>query len=273
MNEPFQITISPGTVKSSLVIHPQKAAEIGLIHDLKSAIGFCFGSICRAVTIRLDSTMKPNEIGLSANLMDEMHLPDYPLYELALHEGRLIIGPYIGLLLSKEGKRLTPSRLKSACSYVREYASLHGAVVVFALDQVDTAGRLIEGYCYDPQSGSFKAGVFPYPTAIYRKAGMNEKWRNHFLSVTGPTVFNSHYIGKWKMYAWLSADAGVAQHIPETFRYRSPSGCLDLLRAYGSLYLKPISGLRGRGILRVTFEGGRYVFQCRETGKKHYRFI
>lgn len=268
MSKPFQITVLPTEI-SRLVIHPQAAAGLGLDPGLKSAVGLCFGSICRAVTIILDAAVSQNEIGLPAKLLAEMHLPDYPLYELTLQGGRLIIGPYIGLLLSKEGNRLTASRLKSARSYLHEYAALHGAVVVFALDQVDTANGLIAGYCYDPRSDSFRAGVFPYPAAIYRKAGMSDKWKAHFFSVIGPNVFNSHYIGKWKMYEWLSADTEIAAHIPETVRYRSPGGCLDLLRTYGSLYLKPVSGLRGRGILRATFEGGRYLFQGRETGKNN----
>ncbi|MDR3552719.1 MAG: YheC/YheD family protein, partial [Clostridia bacterium] len=191
-------------------------------------------------------------------------LPQYPEYELKADRGSILIGPCIGLLMSRSDKSLTSKRLEKLTVYAREYASLHGAVVVFALDKVDTAERLVHGYCYDPSSRRFEKGTFPYPSAIYRTVGLSRKWRNHFLSALGDRIFNGHYFNKWDLYRWLSKDPSVAPHLPETMRYASAGATLDAAQHLGKVFIKPVSGLGGRRIARLSWQGDAFMLEYRE---------
>ena len=259
------ITIIPSVDKhSEFIIHPKKAFEFNL--DRKKLAYICFGNKKHYVNIKISEKIPQENVLLSKKLIDELHLPDYPVYEICVNKNEIIIGPYIGLLISEEDEKLTASRLRKKMAYVREYPKLHGAVAVFALNKVDTASRLIEGYCYNPVKNYWQRGIFPYPSSIYRTIGLSEKWKNHFLSAIGDKMFNDTFFSKWKMYQWFSNDTRINSHIPYTILYQSHQDVLDLLQKFKKIYIKPVSGLRGRRIVQISMENKLFVFKYREGG-------
>lgn len=259
------ITITANTNKySELIMHPKLAEGISL--GRKKCAFISFGSQKHYVNISMSDEISPENIFLSPRLMKELHLPEYPVYELSVKNNEIIIGPYIGLLLSEKDEKLTTSFLNKKMIYIREYSKLHGAVVVFALNKIDMINRLIEGYCYNPANSSWQRGIFPYPAAIYRTIGLGDKWKNHFLSAIGDKIFNNHYFGKWQMYQWFSQDSAINPYIPHTVLYESPQDVLDLLERFKKIYIKPVAGLRGRRIVRVSTENKMFVFEYREQG-------
>jgi glutathione synthase/RimK-type ligase-like ATP-grasp enzyme len=248
---------------SELIIHPAKADEIGL--SRKKFAHISFGNQKHYVKILINDEISPEHVVLSDKLIEALHLPDYTVYEISLAHNEIIIGPYIGLLLSKEDRRLTTSSLNKMLVYVSEYAKLHGAIVVFALDKVNRADRFLEGYCYNPVLNCWQRGKFPYPASLYRTIGLSEAWKNHFLSAMGDKIFNSRYFNKWQMYQWFSNDNVLNPHIPYTSLYHSPQDIFDMLKKFQKFYLKPVSGLRGRGIVRIGMENRLLIFKYHEN--------
>ena len=120
---------------SEFTIHPEKAAAIDL--GSRKFAYLSFGNQKHYVKIKMNNEISQEFVMLSRNLIHELHLPDYPWYEILLNHNEIIIGPYIGLLMSNEDNRLTTSRLNKMLVYVKDYAKLHGAIVVFALNKVD----------------------------------------------------------------------------------------------------------------------------------------
>ncbi len=253
---------------SDLVIHPAKAAEIGL--DSKKFAFISFGSQKHYVNILINDQISPEHVLLSKKLIEAFHLPDYTVYEISLTHNEIIIGPYIGLLLSEEDRQLTPSSLNKMLVYVSEYPKLHGVIVVFALDKVNRADRFIEGYCYNPIHNCWQEGRFPYPASIYRMIGLSEEWKNHFLSAIGDKIFNNRYFNKWQMYQWFSDDSALNPYIPYTTLYHSPQDVFDMLEKFQKVYIKPVSGLRGRGIVRIGMENQSFIFKYHENQKNCY---
>ena len=252
---------------AGFALSPEKAAALGL-GNLKCAV-LRFGNIRCFTEIEQRRELGDDTVRMTRRLMDQMHLPEYPVYELAAEANEIVIGPFIGLLLSEKHRRLTASRLDAWKVYVREYERLHGAVVVFALDKVDTASRLIEGYGYNPGNDAFEKGIFPYPAAFFRTIGLSSRWKNHFLSAIGDRFFNYPYFNKWQMYRWLSGDAAVGAQIPFTTRYESPEQLLRMLEQRRALYVKPMAGLKGRGVVRAEMENGAFVFRYHENDANH----
>ena len=250
--------------QSELIIDPKRAAELNLI--TKKNVYICFGNQKHYVHIKISDDVLYQNILISKKLMNEMHLPEYPIYEIAVNKNEIIIGPFIGLLISDDDKNLTASFLNKMMVYIRKYSELHGAVVVFALNKVDTNNLLIEGYCFNPIENCFQKGVFPYPSAIYRIVGLNDIWKNHFLSTIGDKIFNNHYFSKWEMHQWFSVDTEINSHIPYTILYKSNQDVFDMLEKFKKIYIKPISGLRGRGIFQISKENNLYTFKYREKG-------
>ena len=254
-----------GGKKEVLHINPKTAENLGLKSAKITVLQF--GSARQFASISVAENVPPNEICLSSKLIASLRLPLYPDYELRASRNRLEIGPFIGMLISREDKNLTPNALEKMKIYVSDYARLHGAIVVFALDAVDPVGQLIEGYCYNPLSRKFEKGVFPFPSAIYRTIGLSDRWKNLFLSVIGGRLYNSHYFNKWEMYQWYSKNPGLSAHVPFTCKYKSPEDVFNMLYKYQKAYIKPISGLGGHGVVQVRLHNGRYIFKYREHGE------
>lgn len=267
MNHIVNIKTMRMNERSEIAVHPEKAVAIG-IGSRKFAY-LCFGSQKCYVKIALDQKISPEHLLLSEELLQELHLPDDPIYEISVNNGAITIGPYIGLLISDEDRRLTNSRLNKLLVYVKDYAKLHGAIVVFALNKVDKVNRLIEGYCYNPVKKCWQNGIFPYPASVYRTIGLNPAWKNHFLSVIGDKLFNSRFFGKWEMYQWFSNEPAINPRIPYTVLYHSQNDVMEMLARFPKLYIKPVLGLRGRGISRISAENGLLTLEYRQKGVNH----
>jgi len=262
------IKVKAGISKSSeLAIHPDEAVLIGL-ERIKFAY-VCFGSHKHYVNIKKDSSISRGNVLISQKIMDELHMPEYPTYEICVNGNEIVIGPCIGLLVSTRDERITKSRLNKMMTYVKEYQKLHGAIVVFALNGVDTENHLINGYCYNPEREIWQKGIFPYPSAIYRSIGLSDRWKNHFLSIIGDKIFNSRYFSKWEMYQWFSELSKEHINIPHTFLYQSCQDVLDAVEKHGKVYIKPVLGLQGRKVMQVSKESLTYVFRYRDQGRNH----
>jgi hypothetical protein len=266
MNNVVTIKIS-GNQHSELVIHPEKAFAINLGSWEFAYISF--GTLKHHVKISMTNEVLPENILLSQNLVKVLHMPDYPNYEICVNGNEIIFGPYIGLLISQADNRLTSSRLNKMLIDLNEYSKLHGAVVVFALDKVDRISRHIEGYCYNPTKKCWQKGIFPYPSSIYRTIGLDPEWKNHFLSIIGDKMFNSRFFGKWEMYRWFSKDPDINQYIPYTKLYHSPGDIFEMLERFPKIYIKPVMGLQGRGIVRISMENKLLVFEYHEGRVNH----
>jgi len=94
---------------------------------------------------------------------------------------------------------------------------------------------------------------------------LSEEWKNHFLSAIGDKIFNNRYFNKWEMYQWFTNDPDLNPHLPYTLLYHSPQDALDLLKRFQKIYIKPVSGLRGRGIVRISMENKIFILKYRES--------
>lgn len=246
-----------------LIINSKKAYDLGLNSKKRAYVSF--GVFKNFVDIVVSDEASTDDILLTQIVMDNLHLPDYPSYEVFIKGNEITIGPCIGMLISDEDKNITASRLQKMLLFTREYYKLHGAIIIFALDQIDTSNRCVTGYCYNPEKDSWQRGKFPYPSSIYRTIGLSDFWKNHFLSILGDKFFNNHYFNKWDMYRWFSTDPDMKQHLPFTILYQSTQDIHGMLNKYGKIFIKPVSGLKGNGIIKATMEGGSIVFRYREN--------
>jgi hypothetical protein len=252
---------------SNFTINPKTAAQINMSGKKQAYIRF--GSKRHYVKIKMSESVSENVILLSNNLFEDLYLPDYLTYEVSVNKNEISLGPFIGMLIKKEDKDFTDSCLRKLLIYTKAYSNLNGAVVVFALDKVDNVKLLIEGFCYNPGSGNWQRGIFPYPSAIYRKIGLNEQWKNHFLTIMGDRVFNNYYFNKWSMYKWLSSSCIAGPHLPYTMLYTSYNDVLNLLKKFNKVYIKPTSGLKGHGVVQASMNGESMILRFREKGENN----
>lgn len=259
-------TLRPAKSETPVLgMHPAAAERLGL--SRRKVVTVAFGLQSRPAALAIDPSLPEGELSLTDTLIRALHLPLYPAYELAAQGDSLVIGPCVGLLATAEGRRLTRSRLDRLLSYENAYRGLHGALIVFALDGALPGERLVDGYCYNPQTHRFESGRFPFPAAVYRRVGLSDEWKGRFCSLLGGRFFNARFFNKWELYCWTSADPALAAYLPDTRLYRAEPDFFEMLERFGTLYLKPVAGLGGRGIWKARAKGEGAVFTSRAGGR------
>jgi glutathione synthase/RimK-type ligase-like ATP-grasp enzyme len=262
----YIVTIkSHNTKESVMFINEQLAIKLNITKKKRGIISF--GMKKNYVDIEISTEVTETEISLSQNIIENLYIPTYPLFEVRVTGNEIIIGPCIGILASHKYEDITKGRLKEISMNTLAYSRIRGAVITFSLDKVNKNKQLVEGYCYNPEKQSWDTGVFPYPSAIYRRTALNDKWMNHFLTAIGDSVFSNYSFDKWDTHKWFSNEPEIEPFLPKTKIYNSKEDILEMLKTHKVIYVKPSFGMKGFGVVRISKDNGKVSLQYREDGE------
>ncbi|SIS89331.1 YheC/YheD family endospore coat-associated protein [Alicyclobacillus vulcanalis] len=111
---------------------------------------------------------------------------------------------------------------------------------------------------------NWKPAVVPRPAAVYNRipnraleASQSVQRARAILQSMGIPFFNHRYFNKAKIYEAVRR-AGLGHHLPETRMFTGAESVLDLLSRHSAVYLKPVGGSIGRGIVRVDRRGDAF---------------
>lgn len=262
----YTITVKPYLSKKSLIIINEQLAEKLNLKRKKHGYA-AFGIRKNYVDVVIKKYLPENVVMLSERVIEHLNMPLFPVFEIKTRGNEIGFGPCIGILCGQKDEEITKRRLKKMTMNTLDYKRIHGAIIVFALDKVDKIKQLIEGYCYKHETDSWERGIFPYPSVIYRRTELNDEWKNYFLSVIGDTVFSNHSFDKWDMYKWFSSEPDINPHLPVTLVYKSNNDVIEMLERYRVIYVKPISGMKGFGVVKVSKEEKTITFRYRKDDK------
>ncbi|WDU84672.1 YheC/YheD family protein [Caloramator sp. Dgby_cultured_2] len=85
-------------------------------------------------------------------------------------------------------------------------------------------------------------------------------------SIIGKSYFNSHFLNKYEVYKLLSQFEDLKAHIPYTILYKNPSDLFEMIDKFKIIYAKPILGLQGRKVYKISKEEGYIKLRFREEG-------
>jgi glutathione synthase/RimK-type ligase-like ATP-grasp enzyme len=250
--------------KALLVLNEYLAEKLSLTKLKRGYISFGVKKIY--VDVLVSKEIIDKEIIISEAVAKELYIPQYPIYEIKAKGNEIVLGPCIGILACQKEKDLTKRMLKEIALNTMDYGRIHGAIIAFSLEKVNKENHIIEGYCYNPEKEAWEKGIFPYPLSIYRRSRLSDQWENHFLPLIGDTTFNNYSFDKWDMHKWFSQEREIAKHMPRTIVYSKKKDLYDMLDNYGVVYVKPIWGMKGFGVIRVNKEENKLRFRYREDG-------
>ncbi len=241
-----------------------------------------FGIKCCEVKVAVSQEIRFDEVILSHEIMEELKIPAFLSYCMVLNKNKIILGPYIGILVEKKEERLKQN-VENLKSYVYGYEEIGGAILVFSEKGIDMDRQLIRGFIFNPENESWEQGTYPYPASIFKRTGIRKKMRNHFQSLLGDVVFNNYVFNKWESHQWLSCFDTVSQYFADTILYHVPADVRQFLKQHQSAFIKPIYGSQGKGILKLDAIGNWFVLsssqnnegmeQCFKTLKDLNRFL
>jgi glutathione synthase/RimK-type ligase-like ATP-grasp enzyme len=84
---------------------------------------------------------------------------------------------------------------------------------------------------------------------------------NDVKSRYGAAVFNEKYLNKTEVFEALRQDAAMIPYLPESHLFKKFSLLKTMMNRHSSVFLKPITGSLGKGIIRMSKQGDRFVVQ------------
>lgn len=254
--------------KDRITINPESADKLGIIKNencnLRFGLRYC------KINIFISNMIKPEELLISSNSNNLLNIPLTPQYEIRYENDEILLGPYIGILFAKNEMYLS-FKSSGLYNYIKYYNDINGAIIGFSLEGVNKKDKRIKGYMYNPKTNKWDSGVYEFPASVFNAICINKKWLKYFQSVLGNSFFNSHIFNKWEMYNWLSKVPDLKSHLPETIIYRKPEDILNFLKKYSAAYIKPIFGLKGKGIIKILKNNGDFEVQTR-INDQNYAF-
>lgn len=153
-------------------------------------------------------------------------------------------------------------------------------VYTFGPRDIDWAHRAAWGRTYSPKQGGWIRRPFPLPQAVFNRypaAAYNQQVLNTIrrLKDRGCPFVNSSFQDKYRLHRTLMRWPALRPHLPQTRLCRgSAAPVLELLRRYPSVYMKPVDGSLGSGVVRVRrLGGGRYHVAGRLKGGRMSRIV
>lgn len=161
----------------------------------------------------------------------------------------------LGILLRRRPGATSPFGSHSGFveQVAAQAAALGASVVAFDPAQYDGASdRLAAIRPPSAASRSWQRRSVPLPDVLWdRTFRWGGEHLTPFLERSIPLI-NKQRLNKWASYRLLVGAPACRRYLPETRLLTDLEGLAEMLRHHQTLFIKPISGSAGRGIVRVT---------------------
>ena len=165
--------------------------------------------------------------------------------------------PLVGIFASKGQKKDTFRGDISVFKAIQKELKEHGVLsFVFTTAGIHETG--ITGYVYFEGYNRWGKISFPFPDLIYNKISTRSEELSfefqHLYELyqqTEKPFFNPCFFNKWDCHLILSQEKNLQSYLPASWKYTKQSDLVKLLHTYPSLYVKPVNGYKGSGIIKV----------------------
>ncbi len=180
--------------------------------------------------------------------------------------------PTLGVMaLYLRGRRL--EELRYFRLLFRQAQKIGLEMIVFTPEDVDSNQNRVHAWLYTADKGWHRSWK-PLPTIIYDRCRYQRTYRYEILRKFREThrrlQFMSRPIAlKWGIHQLLSKNRAIRNRLPATAMYRKQSDLHAFLQKHPLLYMKPIDGTGGRGVIRIQrLKDGTYRVEARDRNRR-----
>lgn len=179
----------------------------------------------------------------------------------------LKLGPVIGVILPGSSHADRPfGNMTAYCEELHGASQLYGGFVYFFSPEDIRAGE-ITGWRFAHRR--WMRMRFPIPDVVYnrltkRKLENKSSVQQLFHEVKSRYqghVFNEKYLDKNDVFAALARSTPVRKLLPESHLFTNYEQLSGMSKKYSSVFLKPVTGSLGKGIIRVSRSSKRLICQ------------
>ncbi|KWX78115.1 hypothetical protein AMQ84_10330 [Paenibacillus riograndensis] len=260
-------TVHSGILQENAVMLGDKSMK-KLKIPAHGTIQLTFGSFRQEVTVI--PVPKSDILRVSEGLARRLGLRQRLALNVSYSSGSRILrlGPIIGVLVSRDHPD-QPDRLFGPitmfCRELTNACHAQGAYVYFFTPEaLETHSTSIQGWVYDE---GWRKLSLPIADVINNRLTTrkmeNKPSVQHFLadvkSRYGTHFFNEKFLDKTEVFEALAQDATLQRYLPESHALKGFAILKKMCGTYNSVFLKPVRGSLGKGILRISKdESGSY---------------
>ncbi|GMA48898.1 hypothetical protein GCM10025857_02550 [Alicyclobacillus contaminans] len=127
--------------------------------------------------------------------------------------------------------------------------------------------RTRNGWRWDESGARWESVAMAYPDVVIRRSGSFRHASprtvqadlRHFASAQRLHTLPREISNKWTFYQKMNDHASIRHALPHTHVANGPEHVLRALSRYEDVYLKPLNGAQGVGVVRVMVEDGEPV--------------
>jgi len=192
--------------------------------------------------------------------------------KLSASQGNLAVGPIIGILTVKRGTGFKGNKL-NFIDIIQTAKQLGALVYVFTVEDIDWDTKSTSAYLYQENTNQWiRFASLPLPDVVYNRIPYREDEMKDYVQsalkrlkgMSGLHLYNHHFFNKWNLYHTLGQNALVSSYVPETRLLTTSSDLTAMIEKHPLLYLKPISGKAGQGIMSILAAKGKYILRSRK---------
>ncbi|QAY65105.1 YheC/YheD family protein [Paenibacillus protaetiae] len=173
----------------------------------------------------------------------------------------LSLGPLIGVLISRDYPQLADRPFGSItmfCKELVEACESQGAYVYFFTPNlIGNNTSSVEGWIY---ADGWKRTTLPVPDVVNnrltsRKLENKPNVQNFLKEVKQKyrtSVFNEKFLDKTEVFDALKHDNSLLRYLPESHLLRNYTMLKAMCSRYSNVFLKPVRGSLGKGIIRIS---------------------
>jgi len=167
--------------------------------------------------------------------------------------------PVLAILTVKNDRRQFRGNVDNFVDLIRTGNALGADVYVVTAADLSLTAKQVHGYRYNFEKKRWSRELVPAPHVIYnrvpyRKMELQPDVQQTLQAVSRSkslSMFNPSFFNKWTLFEWLNQSRESRPFIPETLQLSSAQELDRMLREHDFVYLKPVKGKAGRGIMRL----------------------
>ncbi len=267
------IRIEPSSLKhgGTIVLPRAKMKEFNLT---PGSYTLAFGQKNASVRLRSSDRPEPDVVRVSSDLIHALHLPVGEQLSLYRNGEQIGFGYVFGILanLKTDGDQVCGSQQKVFRNLLQSAHALQMYGYVFSVAGIDWESQTVLGYRLEDET-RWANKRLPLPDVVYdqiiSRTYINKsevaQARERLMRLVASRYFNPGYFDKWQVQRWLKNDRRTAAYMPDAIRFESVEQSAPFLYQYSDVYLKPVHGSLGIGIIRAQRRpDGRVFYQIKK---------
>lgn len=171
----------------------------------------------------------------------------------AMNQERITVG-ILTMGDRMKGFRGNRSRFREWCVYGGKVGF---DVFVIPHDGIDLERMTVRAYRYVPARGTWLEQSIERPSIIYNRIPNRQdeqlvevkRLLRGLARMKDVSLFNPRFFNKWTLIRWLTRTRSLRRFVPKSWSLHKNLPLAKLLHRYKCLYLKPVHGMAGSGIM------------------------